>query len=183
MWSKELENRIVAHEQKILEILEYAQQFLSIENQQITIEEMSKAITKHIRQRFPDNEESNKAKVFIANYYKDLPKMIEEYRQEDIEIEKLKIQENAEKAPLPENPILVKLAQSKNAVITKWKYGKYKCRSLPTFVFEYGKHANNISPSLIREYLISENTGKPFANRTIDNAIYREGPNRKKKSP
>ena len=185
MWSKELEERIVKHEAYGKEIFKFyntiIMEYTPIGIPFASVEELSMAIV-NVR-LFADKQENEEIKKIPFPHIDEMEEMIEKYREEYIEIEKLKIHEDAEKTPLPINPILDKLSHSKDAVITEWKYGKYKCRSLPDFVFEYGTLANNISPDLIRTYLVIESSGKPFAPRTISNAIHRQGPSRKTKSP
>jgi len=166
------EDRIIKHRQNRYEILEYAKGFLQIDNPHITIEEMSVLINNHIRQRFP-NQETAEAKAFIADYYRDLPEKIVKYLQEDIEIEMSnKIEKKEEQMPdnpLPENPILVEMAQENDSVIRVWN-GKYKCSSLRGFILKYGDYAENMDPSLIRDYLVDKN-GKPYSDTHIRNML------------
>ena len=93
----ELEERIINHEIHGLKIIDYARDVLSFEdvNSKTTVEDMNITIAKFIKQRFPMKgkkytaKETAKVEVFMAGYYRNLPKMIEEYRCENIEIKKL----------------------------------------------------------------------------------------------
>lgn len=72
---------------------------------------------------------------------------------------------------MPPNPILEKLTEGESPVIRKWLGGKYKCNSLERFIKEYQIIADNLTASFIRDYLICERTGKPYAESTIHDAI------------
>jgi len=173
MCSEEQKDRIIKHKQERYEIVEYAKEFLHIENPQITIEEMSVLIKNHIKQRFSGKEKSEEAKAFITDYYRDLPDMIEKYLQEDIDIVMSnKIEKKEKQNPdnhLPENPILMEMAQANDSVIRKWG-DKYKCSSLRGFILEYGEYAENLDPSLIRDYLVDKN-GKRYSDTHIRNML------------
>ena len=80
---------------------------------------------------------------------------------------------------LPELEVLNKLTEGKEPALRKWNGGKYKCGSLETFIKAYIKIADNLTPALIRDYLISERKGKPFANSTIEKCLTLYGPGRK----
>ncbi|MCL2792436.1 MAG: hypothetical protein FWD87_05025 [Spirochaetaceae bacterium] len=68
---------------------------------------------------------------------------------------------------LPELNALNELTEGNNPILRKWIGGKYKCGSLPVFVKEYRKKAQNLTLALINDYLISEKTGKPYKRSVI----------------
>ena len=185
MWSKELESRIVKHELHGVEIINYAGDHLFTGRRHLIIEKISLEITKTkaeisqitwLPEKEP-NEESKKAEAFFAGQYKHLEKMIEEYRQEETDIEK---QKNNEKkgdlftgdSVLPINPILEQLTKKENEnVLRPWYKGKYKCSSLKEFIKKYTDLADNLTPDLIRDYLISERHCEPYDDNHINNMI------------
>jgi hypothetical protein len=76
---------------------------------------------------------------------------------------------------LPSLEPLEKLTQGDSPVLRKWTDGKYKCNSLEDFVKAYIKIADNLTPALIRDYLISERTENPYTNSTIETNIKLHG--------
>jgi len=83
-------------------------------------------------------------------------------------MEKMLNEQKNGKEILPELESLKKLTEGKNPVLRRWSYGKYKCISLREFIEAYNKIALNITPALIRDYLISEKTGKQYSKETIE---------------
>jgi hypothetical protein len=81
--------------------------------------------------------------------------------------------------PPPELPPLKELAEGKYPVLRKWKNGKYKCFSLPVFIEKYLETANILTPSVIRDYLISDRTAKPYSDNTIETELKIHGFDRK----
>lgn len=73
--------------------------------------------------------------------------------------------------PLPIHPHLEFLTQGTNPVLRKWTGGKYKCKSLEVFIKAYGKLEADLRPSLIRDYLISDKTGKPYTDKNIEQRL------------
>jgi hypothetical protein len=94
-----------------------------------------------------------------------------------------RIADNTEKeAPdLPKNDNLEKLTQGNNPPLRKWNNGKYKCNSLERFIKAYIKIADNLTPDLIRDFLVKEN-GTPYTNKTIEQSIKTHGAGKKIKS-
>jgi hypothetical protein len=80
---------------------------------------------------------------------------------------------------LPKNRFLQRLAEGNDPVLRDWHGGKYKCSSLEIFIKKYIKLADNLTPSLIRDYLISERTEKPYTPKTIETNLKLYGPGRK----
>ena len=83
------------------------------------------------------------------------------------------------KEPLPALKSLDSLTEGNDPVLRKWKEGKYKCGSLEKFIKAYIKIADNLTPALIRDYLISERTGKQYGDDTIEKSLYLHGLGRK----
>jgi hypothetical protein len=94
-------------------------------------------------------------------------------------IELLKNIQNRNTEPLPELESLNELTEDNDPVLRKWTNGKYKCTSLEEFVKRYIKIADNLTPALIRDYLISDKTGKQYSDNSIETAIKLYGPGRK----
>jgi len=85
--------------------------------------------------------------------------------------------------PLEEVPprleTLEMLTKGNSPILRIWTCGKYKCSSLEEFVKAYIKIADNLTPALIRDYLISERTKKPYTDNSIEKALTLHGPGRK----
>jgi len=79
----------------------------------------------------------------------------------------------------PELETINEFTKGNDPVLRKWTNGKYKCASLPKFITAYCKKADNLTPALIRDYLISERTGRPYSDDTIEKDIFLYGPDRK----
>ena len=79
----------------------------------------------------------------------------------------------------PTLPPLEKLTEGKTPVLRKWTYGKYKCASLEEFIKAYIIIVDNLTPALIRDYLICEKTGKPYSDNSIEKGLSLYGPGRK----
>jgi len=107
------------------------------------------------------------AKIFneILNRVKNIEKQTEN-----------KVEPNNVREPLPELEALNKLTEGKEPVLRKWEGGKYKCSSLERFIKAYIKIANNLTPALIRDYLISERFNKPYSKDSIETALKNYGP-------
>ena len=84
-----------------------------------------------------------------------------------------------EKEIIPELENLTKLTKGDTPELRKWKNGKYKCGSLSVFIKAYAKIADNLTLSLIQDYLISEKTGKQYTKSTIETELKIHGPGRK----
>lgn len=82
-----------------------------------------------------------------------------------------KIDSKAPAEPLPLIPALEKLTEGKSPVLRKWTGGKYKCNSLERFIKAYQKIADDLTPDLIRDYLISSKKGTPYTHDTIEQRI------------
>jgi len=80
---------------------------------------------------------------------------------------------------LPELDGLNKLTEGNVPILRKWRGGKFKCASLQLFIKAYIKISDNLTPALIRDYIISEKTGKPYSKNTIDKFLNLYGPGRK----
>jgi hypothetical protein len=79
--------------------------------------------------------------------------------------------------PLPE---LEEIANDESlGILRLWTNGKYKCSSLPRFIKKYSKSTDNLTPTLIRDYLISERTGKPYSDKNIAKEMKLHGPGRR----
>jgi hypothetical protein len=87
--------------------------------------------------------------------------------------------EEAIKNTPPTLPPLEKLTEGKTPVLRKWTGGKYKCASLEEFIKAYIIIVDNLTPALIRDYLICEKTGKPYSNNSIEKGLSLHGPGRK----
>jgi len=72
---------------------------------------------------------------------------------------------------VPELQNLNKLTEGTSPVLRKWKGGKYKCCSLERFIKDYQKLSDYLTPALIRDYLISDRSGKPYTDSTIEQRI------------
>lgn len=72
---------------------------------------------------------------------------------------------------LPTDKNLEKLIEGDAPVLRKWTGGKYKCGSLERFIKAYQNIADNLSPALIRDYLLSERSGKPYAAQNIEKRL------------
>jgi hypothetical protein len=116
-----------------------------------------------------------------ADYAFDIIRRIEFYRDQEssIKIEAEKPKQKEENAP----PLLLELeeiAEDKSlGILRRWENGKYKCSSLSRFILQYIKRADNLTPALIRDYLISERTGKPYSNKNIAKEMKLYGPGRR----
>ena len=86
------------------------------------------------------------------------------------------ISNNNRQELLPELEVLNKLTEGKAPVLRKWEGGKYKCSSLERFTIAYIKIADNLTPALIRDYLISERFNKPYSKDSIETVLKNYGP-------
>jgi len=186
MVSDELRDRIAKHKIFGKEILDYANstiivnlRFTSINKLAIELEKMRQTVNKEqkIRKKNSPAMFKKKTKNNSPKFFHKLEEMIEKYLKENREIEKLRLQEkNNEKSTnssvLPKNPFLEQLTTEKYGnVLRPWYNGKYKCSSLKKFIYKYTDIADNLTPDLIRDYLISARTGKPYKDDSIYNAI------------
>ena len=193
MWSKGLTAKIAKHKAYGKEILDYANRVLGIGLRFTSVNELaidletSKEIASLRHEKFmqanPTLRNSETHEFNPPPFIPNLEKMIKQYRKKESEIQKLKKKEKTERASqsnneVPKNPVLERLANSNVPVIRIWEKGKYKCGSLKAFIKAYSKLADNMSPSLIRDYLISEKTGNPYPNKTVYEAIRLYGPGR-----
>jgi hypothetical protein len=76
-------------------------------------------------------------------------------------------------------PELEEIANKNNGILRKWANGKYKCGSLRRFILSYLKKADNLTPTLIRDCLICERTGKPYSDKNIEKEMKLYGPGRR----
>ena len=82
--------------ERIVDYIRYDLGF-PLENSQTSVDEIELEMNKGICRQFPINdpsgkytdEETAKVETFVAEYYKDLPKLIKEYRNKEAEILKL----------------------------------------------------------------------------------------------
>jgi radical SAM superfamily enzyme len=89
--------------------------------------------------------------------------------------------QNKNTEPLPELESLNELIEGNDPVLRKWTNGKYKCTSLEEFIKRYIKIADNLTPALIRDYLISDKTGKQYSDNSIETSLKLYGLGRKSK--
>ena len=203
MWSKSLESRIVKHEKQSDDIIRYAQELFPDDNSlfsgEITVEEISKIIIKATNEYFlridniykdGDKETQKDAKIRakekIVNDYQDLPKMIEKYRKEDIEILELIKKEEEEIIPkfsmLAVNPILEQIADYKidKPILRRWADGKFLCYDMQNFIKEYSSIARKsafkisvtpITITLILRYILDHRTEKPYDYKYVSNML------------
>jgi hypothetical protein len=75
---------------------------------------------------------------------------------------------SANEESLPVLDVLEKLTEGKTPILRKWNGGKYKCVSLEKFIKAYNQIVDNLTPALIRDYLISDRTGKAYSDHTIE---------------
>jgi hypothetical protein len=83
-----------------------------------------------------------------------------------------------QKSMLPPHPVLEEIEKSRESPIRKWNNGKFKCRSLPEFIMAYDRIKHDISPSLIRDYLVKKD-GKPYSDKNIEKEMAENGIPRK----
>jgi hypothetical protein len=89
-------------------------------------------------------------------------------------------EKNTSEEPPPLLETLERLTKGGDApVLRKWTNGKYKCNSLVKFIKAYNHIAETVTPALIRDYLVSERTGNPYTDNTIETTIKLYGPDRK----
>ena len=93
-------------------------------------------------------------------------------------LDKITADQNNDLKQLPELESLNELTKGKVPILRKWQNGKYKCASLPKFIKAYIKKMDNLTPALIRDYLISDRTGKPYSKDTIEKDLTLHGPGR-----
>jgi len=149
------EDRVIKHRQDRYEIVEDAKRFLPIDNPQITIDEMSVLINRHIKQRFPDKETAE-AKAFIADYYGDLLDRIEKWLQEDIEIE------NVSHVP----DYIQKLIDA--GVV--YPDGKRATGKLDDIVVEFRKMKIPVRARFLKRMFLQD-SGKEWSDSAIDKAL------------
>jgi hypothetical protein len=83
-----------------------------------------------------------------------------------------------EKSELPLHPVLEQIAATKTSPIRKWINGKFKCCSLPRLIKAYDKIKEDLTPSLIRDYLV-KNNGEPYSDKDIEKEMALNGIPRK----
>jgi hypothetical protein len=74
---------------------------------------------------------------------------------------------------------LEELTKGNSPVLRRWTGGKYKCASLEVFIISYTKITDNLTPALIRDYILCEKTGKPYSDNSIETCMKHYGPGRK----
>jgi hypothetical protein len=208
MASKKLDNKMAKHELLRDKIVNYVLKYFFWGYEGITVDKISIEIAKmKLQNHFDTNEEVEDFIMYddieatpiavTAGSYKELDRMIEEYRQEEIEIQKINKIEEMESNPLniynlPENPIIDQLTQRiiqglkrpgkkkhirKRPVLLKLPNGRYRCDSLEVFVIGYCKllkefsDAPPLEPDIIRDYLVSKQYLMPYSDDAIELAI------------
>jgi hypothetical protein len=83
---------------------------------------------------------------------------------------------------LPLNNNLEELTKGKTPVLRTWENGKYSCPTLPAFINAYIKIADDLTHTMIRDYLIYEKSKKPFTDKTIEQQMKLYGPGRRPKT-
>jgi hypothetical protein len=177
--------RLEEQRQSLRDILIEGNNLLPWREATTDLDELRKALSIYAAKRNSKNPGDE-----TAGYARDIARKIQRYRDWEafIEIEKeqkptttpvIKDPGEAKERDLPTLPELEEIANKKNGILRKWVNGKYKCSSLPRFIVSYIKMADNLTPALIRDYLICERTGKPYSDKNIEKEMKVYGPGRR----
>jgi hypothetical protein len=117
----------------------------------------------------------------FSEYAFDIVRRIQIYRDQEalvkIEIEQAEYDTDG---ALPLLPELEEIAgDSSLGILRRWTKGRYKCSSLERFIKKYIQRADNLTPALICDYLISERTGKSYSKKNMEKEIKLHGAGRR----